>query len=358
MKFGILIGLLLSAQYITDAFAFNLRPETALDNQILVLKEEHFSKWFISDLSKLIVERFSEPVHEIITNKGWDCKNSIATSDADEDQCSPRKVTGPNVAPRAVLAGIQWNDNPYFQLIKTNLKDCQDKYVWLPAEPICWALVFKKGEKDAHNGRSFNLKSEDVLLLRSHFGDLQFLHSMRSEKNETAKQTQGKALMWAEFMWNAALGKYERGTTVANANVPALTTYFYPSDTMQRIFFRGNPTYVDEFSQFAFGSLLHMVQDSFSTSHVIREKEGPDGTTCPDSKYYRPARIIAFQNYAEQVPQDHAKSDRYVAMSSTAIHDPTNVVVVVQNLRKLLEKKAEWATEVESYMRCVYDLAP
>jgi hypothetical protein len=352
--------LILSSLLISGAYAFNSRPETALDGQILVLKESHLSPDYITtEWSRSIVNRYTEPVHEIITNEAWGCKNNAEHAKAVDDECSPGKAKGPAVAPRSVLEGAKWNDNPYFQLVKTNLADCRDQYVWLPVQnPVCWGIVFKQGEKDARNGKQFNLKSGDVLLLRSHFGDLQFLHSMRSGKTETPKETQDKVLMWAEFMWNAAMGKYERGTTIAKANVPALTGYFNPSDTMQRIFFRGNPTYVNEFSMFAFGSLLHMVEDSFSTSHVMREKEGPDGTKCSNSEYYRPARIVAFQNYAEQNSKEHAKSDGYVAMRTSAIHASPSVVDVVQVLHQLFERKVEWATEVEPYMRCVYEIAP
>lgn len=354
----LVVGLLLAALSITGAYAFNLRPETKLDGEVLVLKEAHFGEWLISDLSRSIVSRFSEPVHEIITNKAWGCKNDTPTAKANDDECSIGKATGTTSAPPAVLAGVQWNDNPYFQLLKTSLTKCQDRFVWLPAEPVCWALVFKKGEKDARSGKNFNLKSEDVLLLRSHFGDLQFLHSMRSEKKETPAQTQEKILMWAEFMWNSALGKYSRGTTIANVNVSGLTNHFYPSDTMQRIFFRGNPTHIDEFPQFAFGSLLHTVEDSFSNSHVIREKEGSNGAKCQNSEQYQPARIVAFQNYAEQNSHEHAKSDTYVAMSSNAIHESINVIGVVGVLRQMFEKKAEWETEVKPYMQCVFELVP
>lgn len=356
MKCSLALSLILTSISITDANAFNLRPETTLDGEILVLKEGDFREWLVSDLSRSIVSRFSEPVHEIITNKAWGCKNGTPTAKADDDECGPTKVTGTNSAPPAVLAGVQWNDNPYFQLLKTNLTKCQDKYVWLPAESVCWAFIFKKGEKDARSGKQFNLKSEDVLLLRSHFGDLQFLHSMRSEKKETPTQTQAKILMWAEFMWNSALGKYSRGTTIANVDVAGLTSYFYPSDTMQRIFFRGNPTHVNEFPLFALGSLLHMIEDSFSASHVIREKEGSNGAKCKNSEHYRPARIVAFQNYAEQDSHEHAKSDAYVAMSSNAVHESTNVIAVVQVLRQMFEKKSEWTTEVKPYLQCVFEL--
>lgn len=358
MKIRLLICLVFVVLSITNVKAFNLRPETKIDGQIIVLKEENFREWLVSDLAKSIVSRFSEPVHEIITNKAWGCKSTIQAAKADEDECSPRKITVANFVPPAVMAGVQWNDNPYFQLLTTDLSNCRGRYIWLSSESVCWALVFKKGEKDARNGKLFNLQSEDVLLLRSHFGDLQFLHAMRSGDSESPIQTQAKILMWAEFMWNGVLGKYSRGTTIANVNVPGLEKYFYPSDTIQRIFFRGNPVYVDEFPLFALGSLLHMVEDSFSNSHVIREREGASGRRCKNSEYYQPARIISFENYAKQSSHEHAKSDAYISMSSGAVHEATNVIAVVEVLRQMFDKKSEWATEVKPYLECVFEIVP
>lgn len=354
----LLLILLANLQPVIDAYALNMRPETTLDDELIVLKEDDFSEWVISDWSRKLIKKFTEPVHEVITNQAWGCKNNHITDDPNQDDCSPGKIKGPNIAPAAVMAGVQWNDNPYFQLLKTSLKDCRNKYVWLPTEPVCWVKVFKRGEKDARKGAHFSLRSGDVLLLRSHFGDLQFIHSMRSSDGESSEQTRDNILMWAEFMWKAAVGKYDRGTTIADIEIPALKKYFYPSDTMQRIFFRGNPTYVDKFPEFAFGSLLHMVQDSFSASHVLRETEGSDGKKCDGSEFFRPARIIRFENYIEQDSNDHAQSDTYLAMRRVAVHDPSNVVGVSQTLRQLVEKKADWSTEVKPYLQCVYELAP
>lgn len=355
MKKTIVAGLMLAGIWASPAQAFNLRPESSLDEEIITLKEDDFGEWFVSDLARSIVRRFTEPVHEIITNKAWGCRNATTTVNAAEDDCRPQPAG--NAAPAALLAGVRWNDNPSFRLLKTSLTSCQDKYVWLPVESVCWARVFKKGEKDARGGAVVDLKSENVLLLRSHFGDLQFLHAMRSGAKETPRQTQQKVLMWAEFMWRGALGQFRRGTSIAETAIDGLARFFYPGDTVQRIFFRGNPAHVDEFPLFALGSLIHMVEDSFSASHVVREAEGSTGRNCPDSDYYQPARIVSFQNYAEQKSHDHAERDTYVAMRTGILHDPVNVVSVVRTLRELYDKKADWETEAGPYLRCVFDLA-
>lgn len=339
-----------------NAWSFNLRPGTALDEQVIALKKSDFGEWILSDVSRSIIHRFSEPVHEIITNRAWGCAGKAADAEAEHDPCLPQ-AGDERFAPAAVLAGVQWNDNPYFQLVTTSLSQCQGRYVWLPAESVCWARVFKKGEKDARKGAKFSLQSGDVLLLRSHFGDLQFLHAMRSSAEETPAQTRDKVLMWAEFMWRAALGQYQRGSTIANANVAGLDRYFYPSDTMQRIFFRGNPTYVDDFPRFALGSLMHMVEDSFSKSHVLREAEGSSGQKCAGVDAYQPARIVSFQNYAEQDSHEHAASDTYVAMREGVLRDPANVLNVVGTLRQLYDKQAPWE-EAGAYLRCVFEVLP
>src|SRR5512139_1250406 len=101
-----LLGLFLSLLPISGAVAFNTRPV------------EQIAELANSGLSSRAVERFSDPVHEIITNRAWGCKNgnTLATK-ADDDDCSPGKAKSPNAAPPAIMAGAGWNDNPYFQLV-------------------------------------------------------------------------------------------------------------------------------------------------------------------------------------------------------------------------------------------------
>lgn len=41
----------------------------------------------------------------------------------------------------------------------------------------------------------------EYLLYRSHFGDLQFFHSMAAYDGETAEETRRRMKMWAKFLW-------------------------------------------------------------------------------------------------------------------------------------------------------------
>lgn len=48
---------------------------------------------------------------------------------------------------------------------------------------------------------------EAGLLCASHFGDLQFLHSMASTSSETTEVTRSKILDWARFSYDYAVGR-------------------------------------------------------------------------------------------------------------------------------------------------------
>lgn len=334
-----------------SVFSYNLSPSNDIDSELSKINK---SKQ-VDALSRIIISRFTEPVHEIMANKSWGCQSSQAES-ARKDLCNPYANKSALMAPAALIAGLQWNDNPSFYLRNTRSPKCRDKYIWATNNTDCWLMLFRDGERRAHAGTFFNKEEKHILLLRSHFGDLQFLHSMRSKTDKTPSETKNKIIMWAEFMWKSSMGTYERGTSIGEIDVQGLDNYFYPEETIKSIFFKGDLSYIDDFSLFSLGSLIHMVQDSFSVSHVVRDPDGADGKRCPGQTYYRPARIMEFQNYTQQGSSDHAKQDKYDVASSHIQHEDPDVVNIVKNLRELFDRKADWDNEVKPYMLCIFEL--
>ena len=85
-------------------------------------------------------------------------------------------------APAAVLAGVRWNDDPPFRLLRNQAKGTNcvaTETIRFETQPGCWTALFLSANKRAVAGATFG--SGDAMLYRTHFGDLQFLHAMATK---------------------------------------------------------------------------------------------------------------------------------------------------------------------------------
>lgn len=324
------------------AHAFKLSPTgTSLDRQRAYAK----AGWFELVQEKLAlrgIHNFTEPVHEEITHRIYDC-------DADQNICGEPEG---DYAPKAVLAGVRWNDDPPFKLNKTSFSECKlDETVRIITQPMCWAKLFKYAESHAST-ESFDAgHTASNLMYRSHFGDLQFLHSMASKEGEMAEITQRNILMWAEFTWRVSQGEYSHGTLLKEIKIPGFSQYFGNVGwNVQDLFTLGNPPLRKNLGDVAFGSLLHMVEDSFSRGHVSRA-EGVHGNSCPGGKG-SPGVIQEFHTYQNQDHAKHGDSDSRRSMGDHLVEKPS-VVAIGRDLRALYEQPASWET-VMPYLACVF----
>ena len=154
-------------------------------------------------------------------------------------------------------------------------------------QPICWAerliLAAKKQIKTDAKKR-FGLANQSALPLRSHLGDLQFVHSMASSDDEDPVETRSKILGWAEATWGVVRGNHKLGTWLKDINVPVVQQFFGSSEWRVPTVHVGDPSLRPYVSDVAFGSLLHMVEDSFAASHVER-MEPANGAQCPGNSH-------------------------------------------------------------------------
>jgi len=101
--------------------------------------------------------------------------------------------------------------------------------------------------------------------------------------------------------------------------------------------------------------LLHMIEDSFSKSHVARNP--PGGNKCeraPD--YEQPGKIISFHAFAKQDVSEHGKEDNEEALRNNLFRYPSlNVVEVGKVFRDYREKNEPW-DKLKDYLECVFDL--
>jgi hypothetical protein len=327
------------------ALAFKLSPvSTELERQRSI-GNSGFLDRFNQRMALSGIYQFTEPVHEEITQRIFGCE-------ADAEICSNINI---GYADQAILAGVRWNDDPPFRLTGSSIQECKtDQTIRIITQPICWAKLFKFAEKNS--GKEFydSSNSSGNLMYRSHFGDLQFLHSMASKDGEPASTTRSNMLMWAEFAWRASMNEYKPGTLLKDIKVVGFDQYFGKVGwNVQDIFTLGNPLLRKEIPKVAFGSLLHMIQDSFAYGHASR-RDAIEGEGCPNAGNGKPGAIEEFRSYQHQNHESHAEYDSRQAFGNHLIENPS-VVSVGRDLLSLYNNKASW-DDVKPYLECVLDI--
>ncbi|MCL2912826.1 hypothetical protein L2725_03335 [Shewanella corallii] len=241
----------------TEAFQLDLDSK---------LKSEN-GAWYFND-SKFISGK-GVPVHESLILKSVLAANLPQLNDEE-------KV---NLIEDLVI-GVRWNDDP-LQMFRQDI--------------LGGALTFKHScKKDIAE----KVDSEWDLHYRTHCGDMQFLHAMASSESEVAADTYKKMIAWMEYSYRVATGSlhgdlYFKGVhyrmTGENAKIfKSIMLEGNPKRKMWRadgLFSlkckRRSDLKCEQipFSQettrnIALGSLLHVLQDSFSRSHTARNSSG------------------------------------------------------------------------------------
>jgi hypothetical protein len=292
------------------------------------------------------VLHFSEPVHEEITSMMFGC----------EDGCNDLDIAT-EFAGDYAIAGVRWNDDPPFRMQPGGGQhtSCNTaETIRFTTQPRCWYELFQNAKKQAERGEVPSASSHAPLLARSHFGDLQFFHSMASHDGELASETQRRVMMWAEFCWKVATKQYKLDTKLKDVDIAGFDAYFGNSGwTVQDLFTAGNPAMRLRVTDVAFGSVLHMVEDSFAEGHVEREQTS-SGNCSPDIPLPTPPRILEFHSYAHQDEKKHKEQDARDAFERK-LSSPMNVVAVGKPLVNFLDEGAKWEA-VRPYFACVFTL--
>jgi hypothetical protein len=336
---------------------FDLSPRGTKFDQDAVKSWSGFLDNLLSKLAGKGLEKFKESVHEEITHRVYECNYEGKTICGDPDA---------QFATPYVIAGVRWNDDPPFQLkpdqakglpCKTSYPDGRKITIRFVTQPECWGALFLSAEKNlkATPGKRFDQASGIVLPLRSHFGDLQFLHSMASGDGEDPAGTREKILGWAEFTWGVVVGEVPLETWLNDVPQPTLNQAFAGSGwRIQDLFALGDPSLRPQIGDVAFGSLLHAIEDSFAAGHVER-LEPSAGALCPESSYRAPGPVVEFHSYGGQKSSNHAAADtREAFVNNRLAPDVVDVGRVLVSLRK---HGAKWG-EVKKYLLCVYNFSP
>ena len=337
------------------AAAFSASPEGAKIEKLLVKRSQGYWDSVISKLASNNIRKIKDPVHEEIVNRMRGCGEN-----GDSEACNDPEIEPANAY---VLAGARWNDDPPFRFEAGygNFKWCEaGSTVRFATFPDCWMNVFLYGEKVASRGQLKNIKSAP-LLIRSHFGDMQFLHSMSSYDGESPAEARSKIMIWSEFTWRIASREFPVSMPLKNVPVEGIPDLFSNKGwSIQDLFALGNP-YVrkpNSMADYAFGSLLHIVADSFANSHTERApSNGTDKCVSTKLPHAMPGKIVEFHSYVMQDSSKHAKEDsRESFLSQMSPQDQKATLIEVgRTLNDYFERRASW-DEVKPYIECVFTL--
>ena len=107
----------------------------------------------------------------------------------------------------------------------------------------------------------------------------------------------------------------------------------------------------------AFGSLLHLVEDSYAEDHVDRAKSDREGSCRGTARSLpAPGKILEFHSYAHQDAGEHAEADSQDAFAAHWTGTTPNVVEVGRALNEYYERNASWG-EMKPYPECIFALA-
>lgn len=317
-------------------------------NQII----DGVGQWFVGNALPMI----KNPVHEAITLNALDCTAPVGA----ESSCLTTEEVRKN---QVLLYGVRWPDDPPFALNRSSpprIADCDPRVTLRStAQPKCWKGLFSDADKTAKQRMAKNpgepaFGPGDYLLYRSHFGDLQFFHSMATYEGEQAADTQIRMKMWAQFLWGIGSKGIPADRFIRTLGVEQLGTYFPGDITATNLFATGIVEVRKELDKVAMGALLHMIQDSFSQAHAGRNPE--TGAACDAfPNFTQPGTISQFYSYAGQVGSLHDHEDTFDALALHTIQISPSVVDVSRAFLKLWKDGAPWS-EAEKYFDCAFML--
>ncbi|CAG9986848.1 unnamed protein product [Clonostachys byssicola] len=173
------------------------------------------------------------------------------------------KATVPNnISPEEweYFRGILWPDDPNCLLFNDRLDDNRAYGIGLE-----WLKEFKMG-------------ASWTMTRRSHFGDLQGLHSMASTVGEQPEVTRERILHWMGVMYRLAVGEGDisEDDSVTKHFPPSVFGPTWASTSLRSLLLATTPSYQDvDICRRALGVCLHLIQDSYAIGHVQRQLRNP-----------------------------------------------------------------------------------
>ncbi|MBD9502189.1 hypothetical protein IB256_15480 [Pseudomonas sp. PDM17] len=216
---------------------------------------------------------------------------------------------------KGLIYGSWWNDDPLMYMQGQGSDFGMGAYY----------LRKIKGDSQSYRGgvRKCDVPARQSLFWNTHKGTLQHLHFMtvmprKTPPTEALSDTTGRALEWIEFAYSVASMKRDPDSQFppdeqARLWIPPLKENYCLRDPynakVKTLFTRAGSDHRNELTpDMALGSILHIIQDSFSPSHTCRVAQLVDGK--------KMALLNNVYNYKNQLVDDggstqHEEKDEY-----------------------------------------------
>jgi hypothetical protein len=318
--------------YVSNASAFKLTlgsNDEFIDRK--AAKQFESVSWVRS-----FVNLVGDPVHERITMVTFGCEYPNFEICAQPDWM---KREGFSI--NDVLRGVRWNDNPTFEITEGFRSTCKGliKAGHMRDHCVLASIARAAAWSNKPIGRGQHPFS---LVAMSHFRDMQFLHAMASIHEKSADDTRKSILLWCEFFYRMSSGEWKPYTRVKDMkDFPRFVSEFRWSKEWRLGMFTDyvwNPQH-GKAKGIAFGSLLHILQDSFAECHVHRidEEVLVDGTRRSEQ------RIRQFLSFVDQDNNKHGKGDKnYQLILENVTHNKPNPIDIGKRLLEFREQNTPW----------------
>ncbi|KAK1521311.1 hypothetical protein CPAR01_14834 [Colletotrichum paranaense] len=215
------------------------------------------------------------------------------------------------------IRGAVWNDDPDCQLF-SDTHNSNHSYTL----GFDWALKFKSAEKE-WNPNNLGFTRMKNVTGRSHYGDLQFLHCMASDRDEEPEVTKANIMTWMEVMYKLATGEDDKITPSTVVSQSPLGVLF-PDDSLPPnwlslayLLSKDSKFKGLDIGRRALGSMFHVIQDSYAIGHAKREllnekdKVSDDPLKFKDGTIDRWGPIQIFHTYYGQDSASHKHYDHF-----------------------------------------------
>ena len=288
-------------------------------------------------------ENISETVHEDITDAARRCLGdgrvappgpvAVPITCPIETTVPIRPSTGNKYDP--LIRGVWWNDDPNQHLFGVHY--------------ATWVLWMRDAKGIATKGRNW-LGGRTLIgpgykmQYRGHYGDLQFLHAMANADGDAAKDVQARTIEWIEFAYAVATEQVGPDTLLGDLRLPAARNFTRQSGWSVHYLFAPKFTLGQaSIKEVALGSILHVVQDSYSRAHADRSY-GPSAR-CPNG------RIVEFHAYGHQDSDRHNVADTRASWQGNSDYRPDNSPVQASaQILRFARERADWETVVKPYL--------
>lgn len=286
-------------------------------------------------------ERITETVHEDITDAAVRCADRAQLGGGGS---APVCVAGDVAAERgakgnkynALMRGVWWNDDPNQHLFGVHY--------------ATWVIWMDDAQGIAKKGRNWlgartRIGPGYKMQYRSHYGDMQFLHAMANADAEPAADVQKRIIDWMEFAYAVAVEDLDPEVKLGEVALPTATNYFTRKTgwTINHLFAPKFTLGKATIKHVALGSMLHVVQDSYSRAHAARSYDA--SAQCPSG------RVLEFHAYNHQDSGRHGTADTRASWRENTDFTPANDPVQASaQLIVFARERADWATIVRPYL--------